>query len=245
MSRPDFSDRTYHIIPSGSVQFLDFNDIYKKAVDQNREKLQALRKENPASYITGDVIGSILAPSIPIVKALKGTTALGKILIGTGSGATTGALETAGRQKELNTEEITNGALIGGAIGVGLGGAGGLVQKAIGGSPTLKAIKIIKEALTENPITTARAIKGSGLAREGLKGKIGKKLWNEIKGKDTVAGRVKQTAEAKDLGIEPEQYKDLLERINDIELKQKTNIRPTLSPEWDFPVRKNRKGMKE
>jgi hypothetical protein len=36
MPRPDFSDRTYHIIPSGSVQFLDFNDIMQTSPDTLR-----------------------------------------------------------------------------------------------------------------------------------------------------------------------------------------------------------------
>jgi hypothetical protein len=236
----------------------NFSEEYETAVKANRAEIERLSKKHPGSKLAGEV-ASLIVPGMPVFKAAKAATGLGKVLKSVGTGAAIGGAEVAGRQDELDAGDITAGAIA--------GGVGGLMI----GSVSAGAGKVAAEYLKKNPETAGWALGGW---KGALTVRAGKKLFKKKKGDEPtiedykkwdlesqqrsdkqiesdMMERIKQADKNKELDIKSqtkalkEQDKDLLKRIKNAEPKPETETkRPKLSPNWDFPVRKTRKGMK-
>ena len=103
------------IVKDNSRSFADFNNLYTKYRDESRQNYDESKIANPASYVVGDVSGSIVSTLVPfgIGAKLAASTFKGAAVLGGIAGA--------GRADELSDipEEALIGAVAGGAFFAG------------------------------------------------------------------------------------------------------------------------------
>jgi len=101
----------------------NFSQTYERRRDAARKMYGEAEEANPATFLGGEVLGSLAVPA-PGASVLKAGSTAAKIGKGVGIGAGVGALEAAGRtEKDLTTTEGVGDVLGGAAIGGVLGGA--------------------------------------------------------------------------------------------------------------------------
>ena len=113
-----------------------FGELYDARLQQKQGALSQFREDYPVASIVGEIAGA--APTAALGGAVAGMSklpALAKALIGGGAGgAAYGGLSAEG-----DLSDRTNSAVIGGALGAGLGGAGAGISKAIAGRTARRA----------------------------------------------------------------------------------------------------------
>ena len=113
-----------------------FGELYDARLQQKQGDLSQFRKDYPVASIVGEIAGA--APTAALGGAAAGMSklpALAKALIGGGAGgAAYGGLSAEG-----DLSDRANSAVIGGALGAGLGGAGAGISKAIAGRTAKRA----------------------------------------------------------------------------------------------------------
>lgn len=121
------TDPIYSVITGKDVE----PQTYIEARDANIKTDQSLQKENPGSYLGGQVVGTIASPS-----PIKG----GGLIKTIGKGLLESSLynpgEKEGEVSGLQVGERLKQGLIGGGVGGALGGVGGLISKS---APKLKS----------------------------------------------------------------------------------------------------------
>ena len=128
-----------------------FGDLYDARLQEKQGDLSQFREDHPIASIVGEIAGA--APTAALGGAVAGMSklpALAKALVGGGAaGGAYGALSG-------NPGDRTNSALVGGALGAGLGGAGAGISKAVAGRTAKRAgDKTIEGAATQDELRKA------------------------------------------------------------------------------------------
>lgn len=104
----------------------DLVELYKEIIPQLRDEYKASEKQNPGSFTSGNVIGSLMFPAGPMVSASKGVVPAAKA--GMAVGGLYGLGTSEGTPQEIG-EQTAKGMTLGGIAGAGTGLAGQQLPK--------------------------------------------------------------------------------------------------------------------
>lgn len=156
----------------GSDKFSDLLQNYKKYRNESRQAYEAAQEANPATYITGDVLGSI-APAV-VTGGASAVASLGKTGLKQSAkelakaGIKQGAITGLGASKgDLTEGEIGQAALdtaLGGTVGGVVGATLPVAAKGVS-----KAVGAVKDTLVDTaPKFARRGLEAFNLAEQGI-----------------------------------------------------------------------------
>lgn len=149
-------------IALGPAELKDYLERYKAHRDESRGKYEKAQKDNPKSYIAGDVAGSMgsaFVPGLGFANAAKGASVAARL----GRGALAGGLAGAGTSKvdltkgtDLTPSDVKQG-LVDVGVGAGFGAAGQGVGEVVGKGAS-KVAKGLDEFADWNTLKAAGAM---------------------------------------------------------------------------------------
>lgn len=116
---------------SGGLESLFSDKTYEQARNESRANFERARKENPASYTSGEVGGGLATAFVPGLNIAKGASVGKSLLQAGGLGLATGAGYSDANDVGGLAEDSFKGAVVGGILGGTAHAASPLLQKGV------------------------------------------------------------------------------------------------------------------
>lgn len=124
---------------TGPKKLTDIVDTYKEERDASRQAYKAAEEQNPASYIGGEVAGTVGTMFVPGLNVAKGASLAAQA----GKAAAAGAASALGSSEADNIKDTAKDVAVGAGLGAGTVGAMAGLSKIIPG--TSKALQSVNK----------------------------------------------------------------------------------------------------
>jgi hypothetical protein len=200
-------------VVAGNASFSQISDQYKKNRDLLRKEFKEAEKDNPKSFMAGDITGGVATTLIPGLNVAKGLGAAVKV------GALAGGASALGRTEEEDIQDQLVDTLMGAGFGAAAGGVGygigkgfdkagkfvGEKIKSGGESELMRALGFTSMTAKKN---LDRVAKSKGISNIEMLGEVieetapdGKAIFSPLRGENGQFTALRETVDAYGKGI--------------------------------------------